>query len=755
MPRDAGGAPVRVLVALVTCNSADVLSGLLDALPAAMEGVPSWDVVAVDNASTDVTWRTLREAGAVGTRVQTGHNAGYAAGINRAVRAGPAADAVLVLNPDVRPRPGMVARLLAELEATGAGIVVPRLQTPAGDIAFSLRRDPTVLRALGEAVLGGLRGGGVPALGELVATPADYEHDRWADWASGAAMLLSRACLDAVGEWEEGFFLYSEETDYALRARDAGFGLRYVAEAVAVHLGGDAPTDAALWSLLQVNRARLVTRRRGRVYGVVFRAVLLLNAGVRTLLGRRVHRRAFVGLLRPASHAVVAAGGPAPRGRAATGEPVTGPAGAQRRWRRRTRGRARRVLIIVQNLPVPLDRRVWLQARALVDAGIGVSVICPRGPGQPLVETLERVRLYRYPPPPRTVGRLSYFVEFAYCWLATALWSVVVRVRDGFGVIQACNPPDTYFALALAYKPFGVRFVFDQHDLCPEVFESRFGGVGSLLHRGLLTLERSTYRSADRVIATNESYRRVAIERGAVDPARVTVVRNGPALEVFTPQAPQPALRRGREHLCCYVGVMGPQDGVDGLLRAVAVLVHEMGRRDVLVALLGFGDMEASLRRLATELDLDEWVEFTGRADTATIAAYLSTASVGLCPDPKTPFNDASTMNKTMEYMALGLPVVAYDLTETRVSAGEAALYVEEDDHRAFAKAVDRLLDDPERRVEMGAAGRRRVEAQLAWSHQVGGYLGVHRELTASVTEPEAGSRRSGRRARPDGRPNA
>lgn len=731
MPRSAEGPSVRVLVVIVTWNSADVLPELLEALPAALEGVPSWSVVAVDNASTDTTWQTLCRAGVVDTCVQSGHNVGYAAGINRAVRVGPPADAVLVLNPDVRPEAGMVARLLAQLEASGAGIAVPRLQTASGGTSFSLRREPTVLRALGEAVLGGTRGGAVPALGELVASPAAYERDGWADWASGAAMLVSHDCLEAVGEWDERFFLYSEEADYALRARDAGFGLRYVADAVAVHEGGEAPANAELWSLLQVNRAQLVTRRRGGVYGGVFRAVLLANAGLRTLLGRRVHRRALGALLRPAHHAVVAAGGPAPRGPAAAEEPVPSQERGHRRRRPRSRvhERSRRVLIVVQNLPVPLDRRVWLQARALVDAGIGVSVICPRGPGQPLIETLERVRLYRYPAPPRAAGPASYVVEFAYCWLATALLSVVVRMRDGFGVIQACNPPDTYFALALAYKPFGVRFVFDQHDLCPEVFESRFGRVGSPLHRGLLALERWTYRSADRVIATNETYRRVAIERGGVDPARVTVVRNGPALDMFTRQAPQPALRRGRDHLCCYVGVMGPQDGVDGLLRAIGVLVHEMGRRDLHVALLGFGDMEESLRRLATELGLDEWVTFTGRADTATIVAYLSTSSVGLCPDPKTSFNDASTMNKTMEYMALGLPVVAYDLTETRVSAGEAALYVEEDDHRAFAKALDRLLDDPERRVAMGAAGRRRVETQLAWTHQVAEYVRVHREL--------------------------
>lgn len=398
-------------------------------------------------------------------------------------------------------------------------------------------------------------------------------------------------------------------------------------------------------------------------------------------------------------------------------------------WSQRRERRRNRVLIIVQNLPVPMDRRVWQEAQALSEAGVGVSVICPRGEGQPLAETLDGVRLHRYPAPPATSGPLSYVVEFAYCWLATAVWSVVVWVRHGFGALQACNPPDSYFALAAIYQRLGVRFVFDQHDLCPEVFQSRFAGEPGALGRILDVLEQLTYRCADHVILPNESYRRIAIERGDLDPAATTVVRNGPDLCRLRPGPPEPALRRGRAHLLCYLGVMGPQDGVDVLLRALSVLVHERGRDDVHVTLMGFGDSLEMLQGLTDELDLRKWVEFTGAADTDLIVRYLSTADVGLCPDPKDAFNDVSTMNKTMEYMAFGVPCVTFDLTETRVSAGEAAAYVADNDPLAFAREIDLLLDDAPRRQRMGAIGRERIERQLAWHHQRDRYVDLYGKL--------------------------
>ncbi len=399
---------------------------------------------------------------------------------------------------------------------------------------------------------------------------------------------------------------------------------------------------------------------------------------------------------------------------------------------RRKRRPTGRVLIIVQNLPVPLDRRVWLESGALRDAGFGVSVICPAGPGDPPFEVLEGIRVLKYPAPPAAGGPLGYAFEFAYCWLRTAALAIGEYRRAGFDVIQACNPPDTYFALAALFRPLGVRFVFDHHDLCPEIYAARFGRRRGALMRVLKMLERATFQLADRVISTNDSYRAVATERGGVAPEKVSIVRSGPDLDRLRRQAPVPDLREGRRFLCCYLGIMGPQDGVDVLVDAARVVVQEMGRTDVQFALLGFGDCLDDLRRRVENFGLGPWVTFTGRAGTETICRYLSTADVGLSPDPRTPFNDASTMNKTLEYMAFGLPVVAFDLRETRVSAGPAAAYVETGDPAAFAKAVVELLDNPERRKLMGGIGRDRIERELGWAHSAPRYVAVYRELLAS-----------------------
>ncbi|MGE3619293.1 MAG: glycosyltransferase family 4 protein [Acidimicrobiia bacterium] len=401
--------------------------------------------------------------------------------------------------------------------------------------------------------------------------------------------------------------------------------------------------------------------------------------------------------------------------------------------RRRRRGSAvRRVLIIVQNMPVPLDRRVWQECRALKAAGYAVSVICPRGEGQAPRQVLEGVEILTYRPPAATRGALSFFVEFAYCWLRTALLSLRVRWRGRIDVIQACNPPDTYFALALLHRPFGTRFVFDQHDLCPEVYASRFGRTDGWMYRGVLAMERATYRTAHHVVVTNESYRAVALRRGGLDPDSVTVVRSGPDPHRMVRGEARPELRNGRDHLCAWLGIMGPQDGVDLLLESIATLVHDHGRTDTQFALLGYGDCLEDLRAQATRLAIDPWVTFTGRADAAMVGDYLSTADIGLSADPLNPLNDVSTMNKTMEYMAYELPVVAYDLTETRVSAERAAVYVEPNDPVAYAKAVSDLLDSPAQRAEMGAIGRARIEDVLSWQRQVPGYVAVFDRLTGS-----------------------
>jgi glycosyltransferase involved in cell wall biosynthesis len=400
------------------------------------------------------------------------------------------------------------------------------------------------------------------------------------------------------------------------------------------------------------------------------------------------------------------------------------------------RQRGRRVLIIVQNLPVPTDRRVWLECQALVGAGYRVSVVCPKGPGDPSYQLLEGVHLHKYEPPPPTTGVASFAYEFASCWAKTARLVLRAARREGFDVIQTCNPPDTYFALAWPFKLLGRPFVFDQHDLCPEVYLSRFDRPSPVLWRGLRVLEWLTYRTADHVIATNDSYRDVATGRGGKRPDQVTVVRTGPDPDRLRPAPPSPALRRGRRFLCCYLGVMGPQDGVDLAVRAADVLVHQLGRTDCHFALIGNGDCYDDLRALVGELGLEDFVTMPGRAPDEVVFDYFSTADVGLSPDPPGPLNDVSTMNKTMEYMAFELPVVAFDLKETRVSAGDAGVYVPGRDVTAFARAISDLLDDPDRRARMGAFGRRRVEEALAWRHQVGAYVAVYDRLLGNVRRP-------------------
>ncbi|MCS6949505.1 MAG: glycosyltransferase family 4 protein [bacterium] len=376
----------------------------------------------------------------------------------------------------------------------------------------------------------------------------------------------------------------------------------------------------------------------------------------------------------------------------------------------------KRILIIVENLPVPFDRRVWMEATSLVQAGFGVSVISPRRPGDPSQAVIDGVSVYRYKMYPPTRGFFSFLWEFTYCWVMTFWLSLVVWRREGFDVIHACNPPDTYWLLGRFYKLFGKKYVFDHHDLNPELYESRFGKRG-WIHRVLLWLERQQFRTADRVIATNESYRQVAIQRGGVPPERVVVVRSGPDLKRFHRVAPNESLRRGKRYLAVYLGVMGPQDGVDYLIRAVEHVVRTFGRQDIQFILVGDGDVRPDLEALAHQKGLDEWIHFTGRIPDEQLQEVLSTADIALAPDPKNPLNDVSTMNKVVEYMAMGLPIVSFDLKETRYSAGEAAVYATPNDECEFAQRIIELLDDPESRQRMGEYGTQRVREHLAWEH--------------------------------------
>src|SRR5215472_6337397 len=393
---------------------------------------------------------------------------------------------------------------------------------------------------------------------------------------------------------------------------------------------------------------------------------------------------------------------------------------------------ATRILIIVQNLPVPLDRRVWLECQALLSAGHQVAVVCPKGDGDPSYQVIDTVQLYKYRPYAPGGSKAGFIAEYAYSFLATAWLTLKARRSGRFAVMQACNPPDIFWPIALALRALDrTRFVFDHHDLCPELYESRFPDGPRLPYRLLRAMERRTHRTANHVISTNDSYRDVAVKRSGKPAADVTVVRTGPDPDRLRRGGEQPELRRGRRFLAAYIGVMGPQDGVDIVLRAADVVIHKLGRDDIAFTLIGKGDCFDDLVTLRDELGLAGHVEFTGRAPDELVSRILSTADVGLSPDPLNPLNDVSTMNKTMEYMAFELPVVAFDLRETRVSAGEAAVYVQPNDEHAYAAAIVALMDDEPRRARLGKLGRARVEQDLAWPHQERAYLGVYDRLVA------------------------
>ena len=379
----------------------------------------------------------------------------------------------------------------------------------------------------------------------------------------------------------------------------------------------------------------------------------------------------------------------------------------------------RNVLIIVENLSVPFDDRVWKEATTLSESGYGVTVLCPRGQGHVRgYEVRDKIRIYRHPAPREGNSAPGYLWEFGCAFMWEFLYTWWIYLRHGFQVIQGCNPPDNIFLIAMPLKLFGVRYIFDHHDANPELYLSKYERK-DVLYKVQVYLERLTYRFSDVIIATNNSYRELAISRGNRDPADVFVVRNGPDLETFKAVSPIPSLKYGKPYLVGYVGNINIQEGLDILLE-VALYIKKMGRSDIHFTCVGGGAGLAGLLKMVDEKELGEIIDFTGRVPGQKLLEILSTADICVNPDKPCEMNNISTMIKIMEYMALGKPIVQFDSREGRFSAGDASLYSDNHDLvKDFAAKILWLIENPEARKAMGELGRKRIQQDLAWEHSV------------------------------------
>ncbi len=383
-----------------------------------------------------------------------------------------------------------------------------------------------------------------------------------------------------------------------------------------------------------------------------------------------------------------------------------------------------KILIIVENLTVPLDRRVWQEAQSLRDAGYTVSVICPRGGKYTAsYELLDGVHVFRHPLPLEGEGPVGYAIEYA----SAIFWEFVVSVRAyfkvGFDVVQACNPPDLIFTVGAFWKYlFGKPFVFDHHDINPELFEAKFGRRG-FCHSLLSMFEKITFNVADVSIATNETFKEIAVKRGGMDPSRVFVVRSIPDVSRFRRMEPLPALKKGRKTLVGYVGIMGAQDGVNLLVEAMENLVVRKGRCDVQCAIVGSGTELVRLQAMAEDKGLADFITFTGFLSGDELMRTLSTFDVGVIPDPKNTYNDKISMNKVFEYMSLGIPFVGFDLNEGRKMAGDAALYAQRNDPIELADRLEWLADNAQLRHALAEEGRVRAKSLLRWDEECGRLL--------------------------------
>ncbi|PHR52959.1 MAG: glycosyltransferase WbuB [Robiginitomaculum sp.] len=395
----------------------------------------------------------------------------------------------------------------------------------------------------------------------------------------------------------------------------------------------------------------------------------------------------------------------------------------------------RRVLIVVENLPVPLDRRVWLEATTLAKAGYQVSVISPMGRGwDKPYELIEGVHIYRHSEPPEAhAGAVAYAREYGHAmWHWFRLARLVWKER-GFDVIQGCNPPDLIFLLALWYRLWGVAYLFDHHDVSPELFEAKFGKRG-LLYKVMLIWERMTFATASVSMATNDSFGAIAQRRGKMKPEDVFVVRSAPKTETFKLLPPDPQYRKGAETVMGYVGVIGQQEGMDLLVLAASHLINKLDKPDVHFVIVGFGSHLEEVQRDVAARGLTEHFTFTGAQYGEDLLAILNSIDIGVSPDPKNPMNDISTMNKVMEYMTLEKPMVQFDLTEGRVSAAGASLYAKANDPVDFAVKIAELIDNPAARAEMGKMGRERVLNRLSWKYSATQLLAAYDRIYAKMS---------------------
>ncbi|MBA5637146.1 glycosyltransferase family 4 protein [Duganella sp. LX20W] len=390
----------------------------------------------------------------------------------------------------------------------------------------------------------------------------------------------------------------------------------------------------------------------------------------------------------------------------------------------------RRVLILVENLPSPFDRRVWQEATTLHANGYQVSIICPTGKGyEARYEEIDGIHIHRYRLPLEAEGAKGYLIEYSMALFHTFRLAWKVHFARGFDVIHACNPPDLLFLIGGFFKLLmGKKFLFDHHDINPELYEAKFGRR-DFFYKLMVLFERWSFKTADVSIATNESYKKIAIERGGMDPDKCYVVRSGPKLDRLKVLPPVPALKRGRNYLVGYVGVMGAQEGIDLLLQSAQYLIQTLGRTDVQFGLVGGGTSLEQMKQMAADMGIADYVTFTGRVPDQQLLEMLNTADVCVNPDVANDMNDKSTMNKIMEYMALGKPIVQFDLVEGKVSAQEASLYAQKNDPIDMARKIVELLDDPARRERMGAYGRNRVINELEWEYEAPKLLAAYERL--------------------------